>query len=330
MIIVTGAAGLIGSAVARQLNERGERNLLLVDHLGVGDKWMNLRSLAFSDYLEKDEFLAMAERALAHPGQAPEFNGLKAIVHLGANSATTEKDASHLIQNNYRYSIRMAELARMYGVRFVYASSAATYGEGENGFEDNLEELQRLRPLNAYGYSKQMFDLWMRRFHFETSAAGIKYFNVYGPNEYHKGEMMSLVLKAYRQIVGDGKLRLFKSYKPEYKDGEQMRDFLYVKDAARMTVHLLLDSKASGVFNAGSGLANTWLDLARAIFAALKLPPQIEFVDMPDYLRPKYQYYTCAPIHRLRQTGYNGAVTPLADAVQDYVAGYLAPGELRA
>lgn len=316
---------MIGSAVVRELNARGERDLLLVDHLGVGDKWLNLRSLEFRDYLEKDEFLSLLDRALAHPGQAPELTETRAVIHLGANSSTTEKDASHLIENNYRYSIRVAEFARARRLRLVYASSAATYGEGENGFDDDPDQLQRLRPLNAYGYSKHIFDLWMRR-HGSGNAAGVKYFNVFGPNEYHKGEMMSLVLKAYRQIVSDGKLKLFKSYRPEYKDGEQKRDFLYVRDAARMTVHLL-NSEATGVFNAGSGEANSWLDLAHAIFATMGRPPQIEFVDMPDYLKPKYQYYTCAPIDRIRAAGYGEAITPLADAVGDYVGSYLMKGE---
>ncbi|MEQ9366314.1 MAG: ADP-glyceromanno-heptose 6-epimerase [Leptospirales bacterium] len=338
MIIVTGAAGLIGSAVVRELNRRGERDLLLVDHLGTTEKWMNLRSLRFREYLEKDEFLERVEWELSRrTGQDagkwddPLFADVKTIIHLGANSSTTERDASHLIENNYRYSVRMAELCRLLEARLVYASSAATYGDGLRGFDDGHDHLHELRPLNAYGYSKHAFDQYMQRLDFAPAAAGVKYFNVFGPNEYHKGEMQSLVLKAYRQILETGKLNLFKSYHPDYEDGKQKRDFLYVEDAAAMTVFFALDNReAKGLFNAGSGVANTWLGLAGAIFAGMEQAARIEFVDMPDHLRNKYQYYTCAPIDRLNAAGYTRAVTPLEDAVQDYVRNYLVPGELRA
>ena len=336
---------MIGSAVVRELNRRGERDLILVDHLGTGEKWMNLRSLRFREYLEKNEFLARAEWACEaqNPGgespgadgsvqsDDPIFAGLRAVIHLGANSSTTEKDASHLIENNYRYSIQMAELCRRFGARFVYASSAATYGDGLQGFDDSSERLHELRPLNGYGYSKQVFDQYMANLEFAPAAAGIKYFNVFGPNEYHKGEMQSLVLKAYRQILETGKLKLFKSYHPDYEDGKQMRDFLYVKDAAAMTVFFTLDNReARGLFNAGSGVANTWLDLAGAIFSGMEREPQIEFIDMPEHLKNKYQYYTCAPIDRLRSAGYAAAVTPMREAVEDYVRNYLVPRESRA
>lgn len=328
MIIVTGAAGLIGSAVVRELNARGQEQLILVDHLGVGDKWKNLRSLRYADYLEKDEFIFMLDEAVEGSHVSPLLAEATSICHLGANSSTTEQDATHLIENNYRYSQRVAEFALLRRLRCVYASSAATYGDGEQGFDDDPAGLDGLRPLNMYGYSKHMFDLWLRKREFEPGFAGVKYFNVFGPGEYHKGEMMSLVLKAYRQIVETGKLKLFKSYKPEYKDGEQMRDFLYVKDAARMTVHLLLDSDATGLYNAGSGEANTWNELAASIFSAMGRESNIEYVDMPEHLKQKYQYYTCAPIDRLRGAGYEAQVTPLREAVADYVKNYLIPGEL--
>jgi ADP-L-glycero-D-manno-heptose 6-epimerase len=324
MILITGAAGLIGSAVARELNRRGRNNLLLVDHLGTSEKWMNLRSLRYSHYIEKDALLTALQTG------SQSLFGINVIFHLGACSSTTEKDASYLVQNNYQFSIRLAEFAQYKGIRMVYASSAATYGEGENGFEDGLAKLDTLRPLNMYGYSKHMFDLWLRDRQFDPHFVGMKYFNVFGPNEYHKGEMMSLVLKAYRQIQQEGKMRLFKSYRPEYRDGEQMRDFYYVEDAARLTVALGLDSHATGLFNAGSGQANTWLSLAEAIFAAMGRSPEIEFVEMPDHLKEKYQYYTCAPMDSIRAAGIQAPVTPLADAVRDYVQNYLMKGERRA
>ncbi len=324
MILVTGAAGLIGSAVVRELNRRGRKDLLLVDHLGTSEKWMNLRSLSFAHYLEKEQLLTALQTG------SHSLYGINVIFHLGACSSTTERDASYLMHNNYQYSIRLADFAAQKGIRMVYASSAATYGDGEHGFADSIDQIDRLRPLNPYGYSKHVFDLWLRDRRFEPSFAGIKYFNVYGPNEYHKGEMMSVVLKAYRQILADGKIKLFKSYRDDYRDGEQKRDFLYVEDAARMTVYLGLDSDVCGLFNAGSGQANTWIDLANAIFAALGKTPQIEFVEMPEHLRSKYQYYTCAPMDSLRAAGFQTPVTPLADAVKDYVQNYLMKDESRA
>lgn len=324
MIVITGAAGLIGSAVVRELNRRGRYDLILVDHLGSSDKWMNLRSLRFAHYLEKETLLQQLQM-----GGSSLF-GVTHIIHLGACSSTTEKDASYLIQNNYQYSVRLAEFATQKGIRMVYASSAATYGEGNEGFDDDIALLNSLRPLNPYGYSKHIFDLWLRDRKFDPGFVGIKYFNVYGPNEYHKGDMMSVVLKAFRQIQAEGKIKLFKSYRSDIRDGEQQRDFLYVEDAAKMTVFLTLESQITGVYNAGSGSANTWLSLADAIFAAMGKTPQIEFVDMPEWLRPKYQYYTCAPMKRLQGAGFSTPTTPLAEAVKDYVSGYLMKEEARA
>jgi len=319
-ILVTGAAGFIGSAIVHALNQEGFENILVTDVLGHDTKWKNLSPLRFDDYLQADRFLAGIE---ASPDMFGKFDE---VYHLGACSATTETDGNYLIENNYRYTQRLAEWALGQGARFVYASSAATYGDGAHGMNDRDPDIAKLRPLNLYGYSKQLFDLHAQRRGYLDDIVGIKYFNVYGPNEYHKGDMRSLVCKAYTQIVETGSIRLFKSYKPEYRDGEQMRDFVYVKDAVTMTLHLARCRKAGGLYNVGSGVARTWVDLAKALFAALDREPHIEFIEMPESIRGQYQYYTCADISKLRETGYDAETTSLEDAVKDYVRNYLVPG----
>ena len=316
-ILVTGAAGFIGSALVHALNQRGQENILVTDVLGHDDKWRNLSPLKFDDYLQADELLPALE--------SKSLGDIAAIFHLGACSATTETDGAYLIENNYRYTQRLAEWALAHGTRFVYASSAATYGDGAHGMDDRADDLSKLRPLNLYGYSKHAFDLHAQRRGYLRDIVGIKYFNVFGPNEYHKGDMRSLVCKAYQQIVETGKIRLFKSYKPEFRDGEQMRDFVYVKDAVEMTLHLAASKKAGGLYNVGSGVARTWVDLGRAIFSALGREPEIEFIEMPENIRVQYQYHTCADISKLRDTGYDAETTTLEDAVRDYVTGYLVP-----
>ena len=246
----------------------------------------------------------------------------------GACSATTEKNATYLADNNYEFTKELAAWTLGQHGRFIYASSAATYGDGAQGMDDNTTDLAALRPLNMYGYSKHLFDLYAQRHSFLDRIVGVKYFNVFGPNEDHKADMRSLVNKAYQQILTTGRVQLFKSHKPEYKDGEQMRDFLYVKDAVEMTIHFAERATGSGgLYNLGSGEANTWLTLARAIFAALGREPAIEFIDMPEILRGKYQYYTRADISKLRGTGYDRPMTPLVEAVRDYVQGYLVTGK---
>ncbi|MCB1138551.1 MAG: ADP-glyceromanno-heptose 6-epimerase [Leptospiraceae bacterium] len=335
-ILVTGAAGLIGSAVARELNHRGYENLILVDHLGNSEKWKNLRSLKFRHYLEKDAFRVLLRSILSGTNlsvsEAELLEGLSGVIHLGACSSTTEYDASYLMDNNYRYSVDLAQFCKKRNLRMVYASSAATYGDGEHGFDDNIATIDSLRPLNPYGYSKQIFDQWLRsNGGFKPLFAGLKYFNVYGPNEYHKGYMQSVVLKGFRQIRDTGKIGLFKSYRDDYGHGEQKRDFLYVKDAARITVFFLLDQpETSGLFNVGSGMANTWMDLAGGIFQAMERKPNIEFVDMPEEMRPKYQYFTCAPIQRLREAGFEDHIGSLEESISDYVRNYLLHNELNA
>lgn len=326
MIIVTGGAGLIGSAVVQRLNEGGREDILIVDHLGHTDKWRSLAPLHFMDYLEKDVFERMLDSG-SLAGRLPGHRGLDAVIHLGACSATTEPDATYLIKNNFEYSRKLALAALAADARFIYASSAATYGDGENGFVDEDSQLPQLRPMNMYGYSKQLFDLWALRQGLLTGIVGIKYFNVYGPNEQHKGDMRSLVLKAYEQISASGTLRLFKSHRPEYGDGEQLRDFVYVKDAAAMTLHFLQATDAHGIFNVGGGTTVSWNRLAAAVFRAMGKPVNIEYIDMPESIRATYQYLTCAETAKIRAAGYTDPVISVEDAVDDYIRNYLVPGK---
>jgi len=323
MIIVTGGAGLIGSAVVWRLNQLGHENIVIVDHLGTSDKWANLAPLRFKDYLEKEDLLPLLERGTNSPVGTQR---VQAIIHLGACSSTTERDASYLIRNNFDYSKQLARFALENNVRFIYASSAATYGDGAQGFSDDETRLTGLRPLNGYGYSKQMFDLWLQQHGMLDKVVGLKYFNVFGPNEQHKGEMRSVVLKAFEQVQGTGSMTLFRSHRPEYGDGEQLRDFVYVKDAVAMTLFFLEHPEANGIFNVGTGQARSWNDLAHALFAALGRPANISYIDMPEHIRPRYQYYTCAENAKLRLAGYGGVFTSLEEAVADYVKGYLLPG----
>ncbi|MBC7963373.1 MAG: ADP-glyceromanno-heptose 6-epimerase [Steroidobacteraceae bacterium] len=325
MIIVTGGAGLIGSAVIQRLNQLGREDILVVDHLGRTDKWRNLSPLRFMDYLEKDTF----EKLLDDGSMANRLPGgkLEAVIHLGACSATTEPDATYLINNNFEYSRKLALAALTAKARFIYASSAATYGDGENGFADDEEQLTQLRPMNMYGYSKQLFDLWALRQGLLDRIVGIKYFNVFGPNEQHKGDMRSLVLKAYEQISASSTLRLFKSHRPEYGDGEQLRDFVYVKDAAAMTLHFLLNSRDSGIYNVGGGTTVSWNRLAKAVFSAMARPVSIEYIDMPESFRNTYQYRTCADISKIRAAGYSDPVSSVEEAVGDYIRNYLVAGK---
>jgi len=318
-VVVTGAAGLIGSALVRHLNLAGVDDVIAVDRLGTSEKWRHLVPLRFADYLDAEEFFA---RIAGGPGA---FGEIATVFHLGACSSTTERDASYLVANNVRRSQEIARWSFARGARFVYASSAATYGARETDMREDLDP-HGLRPLNMYGYSKHLFDLWMRREGLLDRAVGIKYFNVYGPNEDHKGTMRSVVAKAYDQIRERGVIELFKSYRPGIADGEQTRDFLYVKDAAAVTAFLARAPRAAGLYNVGSGVERTWNDLAHAVFAALELPPRIEYVEMPDVLRGKYQYRTVATIDRLRAAGYAQPLTSLEDAVRDYVRNYLVTG----
>jgi ADP-L-glycero-D-manno-heptose 6-epimerase len=322
-VLVTGGAGFIGSALVWALNRRGCERIVVCDRLGTDERWRNLTPLRFADYVEADDLLPRL--------QAGALGKFDLVLHLGACSSTTETDASFLIRNNYAFTRDLAawslgQKTRGRTTRFVYASSAATYGDGSAGMDDDDRRLHQLRPLNMYGYSKHLFDQHAKQAGFLNQIVGLKYFNVFGPNEAHKGDMRSLVHKSFKQVQTEGLIRLFKSYRPKFRDGEQKRDFLYVKDAVAMTLHLAATPKASGLFNIGSGGARTWLDLSRAVFAALKRKPQIEFIAMPETIRDKYQYFTEANLARLRAAGYTAPVTSLEKAVADYVCNYLVPG----
>jgi ADP-L-glycero-D-manno-heptose 6-epimerase len=316
-VLVTGGAGFIGSALVWALNGRQCERIVVADFLGRDEKWRNLAPLRFEDYLEADDLLSRLES-----GALGTFD---LVLHMGACSATTERDAAYLIRNNYQYTQQLCRWCVAQGIRFVYASSAATYGDGSAGMEDGVAKLSVLRPLNMYGYSKHLFDVWAARQHLFDSIVGVKFFNVFGPNEGHKGDMRSMVHKAFAQVRETGRVELFRSHRPEYRDGEQLRDFVYVKDAVSMTL-ALAECGAGGLFNIGSGRAHTWLDLVTPMFGALGCEPAITFVDMPEALRDRYQYHTRADISRLQDVGCAVTPMPLAESVWEYVTHYLVPG----
>jgi ADP-L-glycero-D-manno-heptose 6-epimerase len=318
-VVVTGGAGFIGSVLVWELNRRGCSQVVIVDYPASGEKRANLDGLRYTELIEPADLVArFSSGTLAKPD---------CIFHLGACSSTTETNEIYLRENNFEYSRKLAEWAIGAGVRFVYASSAATYGDGSAGMDDaDPRQLEKLKPLNLYGQSKHWMDLHAWRHGWHERIAGLKYFNVFGPNENHKGDMRSVVCKSFDEIRKSGVTCLFKSYRPEYRDGEQRRDFLYVKDAVAMTLHLAANPAANGIFNIGSGVARTWNELAAAIFSALGREPRIEYIEMPESIRDKYQYFTQADIRKLRSTGYDCPITSLEDAVRDYVVNYLAPG----
>jgi len=315
-VLVTGGAGFIGSGLVWGLNRRGCDNIVVCDILGTNEKWRNLTPLRFADYVESADLL---ERL-----QSGVLGKFDLVLHMGACSATTEKDATYLAKNNFEFTKYLADWALANKVRFVYASSAATYGDSPL-MEDDESRLDSLRPLNMYGYSKHMFDLCAKRGGYLNKMVGLKFFNVFGPNEDHKGDMRSLVHKSFAQVQTKGVIQLFESYRKEFKHGEQKRDFLYVKDCVAMTLHLAATPRANGLFNIGSGQARTWIDLSNAVFTALKKKPVIKFIEMPPAIRDKYQYFTQANLLRLRGAGYAAPVTSLENAVYDYVRKYLLP-----
>ena len=310
MIILTGGAGFIGSCFLWKLNSHGISNILLVDHLDSSDKWRNLLGKRFHDYLQREDFLPYLESS-----KLPEVTH---IVHMGACSSTLMTDGAHLIQNNYEYSKRLAIWATSRNVPFLCASSAATYGDGASGYDDARDATFNLKPLNMYGYSKHLFDLWILANGLSDKVTGLKFFNVFGPNEYHKGDMRSLICKAFKTVKDSGSMKLFRSYRSDCEDGEQKRDFVYVKDAVEVMYYFYLNPDKTGIYNLGSGAARSWNDLSRALFHALGKQPQIEYIDMPDALRRKYQYFTEAKLDKLRDSGCDAHFRNLEDAVADY------------
>lgn len=316
MYILTGGAGFIGSVTLKTLNENGITDILLVDNLRDSAKWKNLVGKSFADYIDKNSFLKLIDENKLLPS-------VKAIIHLGACTSTVERNAEYMMQNNYQYSKRLCRFALDNDIRFIYASSAATYGNGHKGFSDEHSNLQNLAPLNIYAYSKHAFDLWLLQNNLLDKVSGIKFFNVFGPNEYHKGEMTSVIFKSYQQILETGAVKLFKSHKPDYRDGEQKRDFIYVKDCAKVIFWLVENQSVTGIFNLGTGTARTWNDLVGAVFSALNRPPEVNYIDMPINVQKHYQYFTEADMKKLTLHGLPIKFTPLENAISDYVA-YLA------
>ena len=321
MIIVTGGAGFIGSALVWKLNEKGFKDIVIVDHMGSGPKWKNLVKRQITNIIHKDNFFQWLEGL-------PKGRRIEAIFHMGACSSTTEANVDYLVENNLHFSMGLWDFAAKHKIPFVYASSAATYGAGENGYKDDMKKIPDLRPINPYGYSKQLFDTWVLN---QTQRppfwAGLKFFNVYGPQEYHKGSQASVIYHAYPQVRDHGCLKLFKSYHSDYQHGEQKRDFVYVKDVVEVLFHLYHARRiaVSGIYNLGSGRARSFVDLGRGVFkAAGQKKEKFEWIDMPTQLRGQYQYFTEANLDELRRrTGYKGKMTSLEEGIADYVCNYL-------
>lgn len=315
LIVVTGGAGFIGSGMIRYLNNLGMANILVVDELDSSERWKNLVGKKFYDIIDKTQLITWLN------GRESE---VEAFIHLGACSDTMETNSGYLLENNYRFTLKLAEYALTHNKRFIYASSAATYGDGSKGFEDGHNQIYDLQPLNMYGFSKQLFDQWALNQGVLDKVVGLKYFNVFGPNETHKGRMASAIVRWVQQIQKGEKVKLFKSTEPDkFADGEQKRDFIYVKDAVRMT-HAFLENDAGGIFNIGSGMASTWKELAQAVYSALGRPAEIEYVDMPPELVKKYQNYSCADMTKTGNVLKNDInCMRLNDAVADYVQNHL-------
>jgi ADP-L-glycero-D-manno-heptose 6-epimerase len=324
MILLTGGAGFIGSNILADLNAAGRTDVIVVDRLRDGNKWRNIAKRRFADILFPEEMEPFLER---------RGDDVTAVIHMGANSSTTARDADDILRTNLRASMRLWEWCTRARRPLVYASSAATYGDGAQGFVDDESEsaLDRLRPLNLYGWSKHAFDRWAmeraRRGEAPPQWVGLKFFNVYGPNEGHKGDMMSLVAKSFGKVAADEIVRLFRSHRPDFADGEQLRDFIYVKDCSAIVLWLLGRPDVHGLFNVGTGTPRSFRALILALAAALAREAKIEYIDMPPQIRAQYQYFTQAPMSKLRNAGYDGAFYSVEDGVRDYVQAYLATSD---
>lgn len=320
MIIVTGASGFIGSCLVRELNRLGREDIICVDRLESDNKWLNLRGLKYSEYIQADEFI--------DPDTIYGIfeDGIDAVYHMGACSSTTERDLDYLMYNNVDYSKIIFQVCTDYNVSLCYASSAATYGDGDLGYDDDESSLPKLMPLNAYGYSKQLVDEWALKLDATPEKwYGVKFFNVYGPNEYHKEKMSSVVYQSFNQINSTDKMKLFKSYKDGFKDGEQLRDFVYVKDVVRAMISLVSEDHkgSSGIYNLGTGTARSFLDLTKATFKAMDKKEDIEFIDMPDSLKDQYQYFTEANMSKFKSAFSDFKFHSLEEGVEDYVKNHL-------
>lgn len=313
-IILTGGAGFIGSCILRTLNDAGYTGIIVVDNICSTEKWRNLVNKKYTEYISREIFLE----------RLPEFKGnVSHVIHMGACSSTTERDFDFLYRNNFEFTKTLWKFCAENNVAFYYASSAATYGDGSDGFDDE-SDITKLHPLNGYGYSKQLFDLWSQEQRIKPPQyCGFKFFNVYGPNEYFKGSMASVIFHSFNKIKETGKMGLFKSYKEGYADGQQLRDFVYVKDLCKVITFMMKHPDICGLFNIGTGKARSFYDLCKSTFNAMEIPVNIEFIEMPEILRPKYQYYTQATMEKLRKAGYNEPFYTLEEGVTDYVQNYL-------
>lgn len=312
-VIVTGGAGFIGSCLLRMLNDMGIQDIIIVDNINTTEKWMNIRNKKYIKYYHKSEFLV----------ELPRLQNVTHIIHMGACSDTTEVNFDYLYKNNYEYSQVLWNYAVDKQISFLYASSASTYGAGENGFDDK-QDIHKLLPLNRYGYSKQLFDEWAeKQVNRPIQQVGMKFFNVYGPNEYAKGTMASMIYHGFKQIKETGTINLFKSYKTDFENGGQLRDFVYIKDICRVIQYFMEHPQVNGLFNLGTGHAESFQVLAESVFEALNIKPNIHYIEMPIELRNKYQYYTLAEIQKLRENGFDKPFVSLHDGVADYVQNYL-------
>lgn len=317
-VIVTGGAGFIGSCIVRTLNDRGITDIIIVDNIASTEKWLNLRNKKYTEYVPRSGFL---ERLLKD-----DFGEISGIIHMGACSSTTETDFDYLWKNNVEFTKSIWKYCANKHIPMIYASSAATYGDGACGFDDRCD-INILRPLNGYGYSKQVFDQWsLKQCEKPSQYVGLKFFNVYGPNEYCKGSMASMVYHGYKQLKANGIIKLFKSENPKYADGGQLRDFVYVKDICDVIAYFMEHSEYSGIYNVGTGRAQSFCELVSSVFIALGMEPQIEYIDMPEHLKAKYQYYTKAEISKLRGIGYDKEFMTVSEGVRDYVINHLDEG----